>query len=41
MKAAMNRLLSEDGDFVDIGLCHGEKSGGGKCEPRVDMSVLE
>jgi hypothetical protein len=41
VKAAMNRLLSKDGDFVDVGLGHGENSGGRKCEPRVDISVLE
>jgi hypothetical protein len=42
MKAAMNGLLSEDGDFVNVCLGHGEKRGGGKCKAkaRVDIPVL-
>jgi hypothetical protein len=28
MKATMNGLLSEDGDFVNVGLGHREKRGG-------------
>ena len=40
MKATMNGLLSEDGDFVNVGLGHGEDRGGGKYKPRVDIPVL-
>jgi hypothetical protein len=40
MKATMNGLLSEDGNFVNVCLGHGEKRGGGKCEPRVNIPVL-
>jgi hypothetical protein len=28
MKATMNGLLSKDGDFINVGLGHGEKRGG-------------
>ena len=40
MKATMNGLLSENGDFVDVCLGHEEKRGGGKCKPRVNIPVL-
>ncbi len=41
MKATMNGLLSENGDFVNVSLGHDEERGGGKCKPQEDMPGVE
>jgi len=41
MKATMNGLLSEDGDFVNVCLGHGEKRSGGKYNLRENISGVE